>query len=274
MSLAVAIKGPEGVVLAADSRVTLEAQRGNGPILPVNFDNATKLLGFSKPQNYVGAVTYGAAVIGMRTPRTAQSFVPEFELSLESEERLGVLEFSKRLGNFFMERWQENMPADYKGPNMTFVVGGYDPEGAYGKIFLFEIPRKPGPEPRNPDDFGMTWGGQLAVASRIIHGFDPALLPLLQKILNLDKESMKRVEEGLRHNMEFPIPYPVLPLQDCVDLATFLVRSTIVAQDLAVGVRGVGGPIDVAVITRTGGLQYVQQKRIHGEESSSARRNL
>ena len=76
MSLGVGIKGPEGIVLAADSRVTLEASRPGGPVIPVNYDNATKLLSFSKPHNHVGVVTYGAAVIGQRT---AHSFVPEFE---------------------------------------------------------------------------------------------------------------------------------------------------------------------------------------------------
>ena len=40
MSLAVVIKGPEGVVLAADSRVTLEAQRESGQPIHVNYDNA------------------------------------------------------------------------------------------------------------------------------------------------------------------------------------------------------------------------------------------
>ena len=75
MSLGVVIKGTEGLVLAADSRVTLEAQRLGRASFPVNFDNASKLLSFSKPHNFVGAVTYGLAVIGKRT---AHSFIPEF----------------------------------------------------------------------------------------------------------------------------------------------------------------------------------------------------
>jgi len=67
MSLAIVIKGPEGVVLAADSRITLEARRPEGTSIAVNFDNASKLLSFTKPHTNVGAVTYGAAVIGQRT---------------------------------------------------------------------------------------------------------------------------------------------------------------------------------------------------------------
>jgi len=154
MSLGIVIKGPEGVVLAADSRVTLSAQRPDGPMIPVNYDNATKLLSFPK-QPFIGAVTYGVAAIGSRT---AHSFLPEFDLKLE-ETRLKVEFFAKKLSGFFMDLWRNEMPKNYQGPEMTFIVGGYDIEDAYCKVFLFGIPERPTPEPRNPENFGMTWGG-------------------------------------------------------------------------------------------------------------------
>lgn len=56
-----------------------------------------------------------------------------------------------------------------------------------------------------------------------------------------------------------------MPLQDCVNLAIFFIRTTIDAQNLSVGVRGVGGPIDVAVITASEGIQFIQRKQIVGE---------
>src|SRR3990170_4489468 len=99
MSLGIIIKGPEGVVLAADSRVTLSAKTPQG-LLHVNYDNATKLLSFSEPNNYIGAVTYGQAAIGLRT---ANSYLPEFESSLEKN-RLSIDEFANRLSNFFIEQ--------------------------------------------------------------------------------------------------------------------------------------------------------------------------
>jgi len=266
MSLGVVIKGPECIVLATDSRVTLEAQKEGGPSISVNFDNATKLLSFSKPHNYVGCVTYGAAVIGLRT---ANSFVPEFEQQVlaEKKNRLTVEEYSNELSRFFRERWNETMPSDYAGPNMTFVVGGYDSGAAYGKVFLFDIPRQPEAKQQHPGDkdFGMIWGGQLQVASRLIHGFDPALPDIVKKLLNVPDGQIQQLHGTLRADLQFPIPYAVLPLQDCVDLAIFLIRTTMIAQRLAIGVRGVGGPIDVAIIRRTNGLDYVQRKAIHGE---------
>ncbi len=75
MSLGIAFKGPEGIVLAADSRVTLTVipQLPSIPLppglpammVPATFDNATKLLRV-KGQGHVGAVTYGIGAIGKR----------------------------------------------------------------------------------------------------------------------------------------------------------------------------------------------------------------
>jgi hypothetical protein len=268
MSLGVAIKGAEGVVLAADCRVTLGAQMPNRPPILVHYDNATKLLNFSKPHDFVGAVTYGLGLIGQRTPH---SYLPEFELILPKK-RIPVGEFAKQLSDFFMKRWVESSPPpNYTGPGVTFLIGGYDEEEPYGKVFLLEIPGNPTPQPRNEgrNDFGMTWGGQIDIASRLIHGYDPSFPAALHDKLGLDHLAVDRLIEEMRSTLEFKIPYHVLPLQDCIDLATFLIRTTMTAQRLAATVRGVGGPIEVAVITRTRGLEFIQRKELHGEGDGS-----
>ena len=48
ISLGIVIKGAEGIVLSAESRVTLEARPLAGDPIRVNFDNATKLFGQEK----------------------------------------------------------------------------------------------------------------------------------------------------------------------------------------------------------------------------------
>jgi len=264
MSLGVVIKGSDGVVLAVDSRVTLDALWPGMPPITINFDNASKFLHFSHPHDFVGAITYGTAVIGKRT---AHSFIPEFEQNVLSKSagRLKVINYARKLSDFYMARWQELMPKAYKGLPINFIVGGYDIGEPYGSVYLFRIPDKPKPEPRNPDDFGMTWGGQLEIASRIIQGCDPRFINVVKNTLKLNDDQVKLLMTELRKNLEFPIPYDILPLQDSVDLAIFLIRSTITAQRLAIGIRGVGGLIEVATVKRTQKLTFIQKKEIKGE---------
>jgi hypothetical protein len=150
VSLGIAFKGAEGVVLAADSRVTLMAllqQAGPQPpgspsfpaaAIPATFDNATKLLRIAG-QKYVGAVTYGVGALGEKAPRTAHSFMPEFEAELAkkhaSETRLGVEAFAEALSDFFLRQWKaQEMPTNTPpGNDMVFLVGGYDKDAPYGR---------------------------------------------------------------------------------------------------------------------------------------------
>lgn len=267
MSLGIVIKVPEGLVLAADSRITLGAQITT-PMglqqLPVYFDNATKLLSFSAPNTTVGVVTYGQAVIGQQNQRTAASFIPEFESELTNE-RLSVLKFAEKISEFYLKQWRSTMPPDDKIgniPNMTFVIAGFNLNEVYGQVYIVEIPRAPKPLERNIDnEFGITFGGQHEIVSRILLGYD-IRLPEALKGLNLSPEQATKVGVILKQ-YQLAVPLQVLALQDGIDLANFLIRSTVDGQKLSIGIRGVGGDIDVAVIKRNKNLQFIQRKQEH-----------
>jgi len=271
MSLGIAFKGPEGIVLAADSRVTLtgQLQQANQPVmlLPSTYDNATKLLKV-KGQDHVGAVTYGIGAIGQTEPRTAHSYIPEFEHELKDVGRLSVQDFTDRLSKFFLNKWNEQKMPTTPGQDMVFLVGGYDEGAPYGKVFDIYIPSRPAPFEWHSGlgQFGIVWGGQREYADRLIHGFDGRLPELAKNFLNLDDKKQNELGQYLQGQLQAPVPFAFLPLQDCVDLAIFLIRSTIIMQHWVVGVRGVGGAIDIAVITRTEGFLDIQKKKITGEE--------
>lgn len=194
MSLGIIIKGPEGLVLASESRVTLAAQLPNQQV-HMNFDNAVKLLSFSPPNNTVGAVTYGQAAISLRT---AHSFMPEFEAKLPSE-RLPVQEFARRLSDFFIQQWQTSVAETYVGPSMAFVVGGFNEGEPYGRVFQIDIPNRPEPveQQPKPGDFGITWGGQRELVDRLIQGFDYRLPDIVTKTLDLQPEQTQAVTQAL-----------------------------------------------------------------------------
>lgn len=256
--------------MAADSRVTLNrAIQSAGPpptttIIPATFDNASKLL--SVPgQPFVGAVTFGLGALGQVEPRTAASFLPEFDKALAGSARLTVEGFATALSGYYMGQWKRLMPAGYAGDDMIFLVGGYDDGAAYGRVFSLSIPKEPTPLEQFTADFGAVWGGQRAYADRLMNGFDDAILTAVRDHLGLTPAQVIDLTTYLKQNNPMPIPYQFLPLQDCVDLCVVLIRSTINMQRFIIDVRGVGGPIDVATVTPTDGFSPVQQKEIRGE---------
>jgi hypothetical protein len=260
MSLSVVVRGPEGLVFAADSRSLLDLTLPTGSTIPVSFDATNNLLTFDKPHNFVAAVTYGLGGIG---DRSVSSFVPEIEARIATEGRLSVQEYSARLSGFFMEVW-DNRPElkNYTGLPITFLVGGFNEGELYGRAYELHIPFKP--EPLELPQTGINWGGQKELVERLILGYDPALAELLSEAWPLTEEHVKAMPE-IAQPLWLKFPLHAMGLQGYVDLAIFLIRTTIETQRLALYVRGCGGPIDVATITRRDGLRYVQRKEVEGE---------
>lgn len=275
VSLGIVFKGPEGIVLAADSRVTLTFQpvvppqpAGSAPqprvVVPAFYDNATKLLRCAG-QDYVAAVTYGLGVIGLEEPRTAHSYLPELEAGLVTEGRLSVKEFATQLGHFFLGRFQAaNMVAP---PDMVFLVGGYNEGEAYGRIYEVIIPTRPTPIEQHQNIFGISWGGQTHIVNRLLNGFDPLVIQHIKQRLTIDDKNMLDASREASQLHALKIPYQFLPLQDCVDLSILLVKTTSQLMQYTTDVRGVGGAVDVATITRTEGYKNVQSKQIRGERA-------
>jgi hypothetical protein len=267
MSLGIIIKATEGLVLAAESRVTLGAIL-NTPIgqqqINVNFDNANKLLSFNKPFDRFGVVTYGLGTLGLRT---AQSLIPEFETTIaDVPNSITVLEFSQRLSDFFHQQWQTLMPNNFvalPGQGMIFNVAGFDDNEI---IYQFEIPGRLVPVEQNPKVanqhiFGIVAGGQHEVMSRLMTGYDPNLFNILIQHGFLTQPQLNQIIP-LLEPIKLQTPVQFMPLQDCVTLAVLLIKTTIDAQSLSIGMRGCGGAIDVAIITKNNPLKFIQKKNI------------
>ena len=67
-------------------------------------------------------------------------------------------------------------------------------------------------------------------------------------------------------NTQFPHPssynIKMFSLQDAIDFAEFLIRTTIDCQRFSVMIPNVGGDIDIALVTPFNGFQWIRQKQI------------
>jgi hypothetical protein len=194
-------------------------------------------------------------------------YVPEFESQLPNA-RLSVADFATQLSQFFIAQCQQSMPLPYTGSNMEFNVAGFNENEPYGRLYSFGIPNRVQPaEIYAGDNFGVLWGGQIEFVNRIVKGCDARLLDFINNDPNLTVAQKQGLLAQL-NTLEMQTPIAAMPLQDCVDFAIFLIRTT---ERLTVGLRGCGGFIDVATITRRSGLQFVQRKKIRGESQARER---
>lgn len=240
MSFAITIHVREGIVMAADSRLTLNQtvpqQDGQVVHLAVGqSDNIQKL--FLAPNN-VGISTYGDADIkGVPIAGFVETFLAG-ELPHSGE----VEETAEALLAFF----QNNEPV----PGTYFHVAGYTTvaDTAQQEVWLVDIREGTCQRKNNAETQGATWGGEGDI-----------LIRLLQPLAEFDDAG------NIRTKLPFhKIPWDFFTLQDAIDFAIFATRSTIEAIRFQPRAKTVGGPIDVLVLQQKG-CKWIQRKQLHGE---------
>ena len=153
---------------------------------------------------------------------------------------------------------------------MQFIVAGYNNDGGH-QICMVDVP---GNVQVNRDsakqghEYGASWIGQTDVVSRIILGFDGRVsnLPIIQKASR--ESGADEVQKQLR-SLEYVIQWGILTLQDGIDFSTLAIETTTAIQRFSDGIAadpgdipGVGGPVDVAVITPDKGFVWAARKNL------------
>ena len=64
------------------------------------------------------------------------------------------------------------------------------------------------------------------------------------------------------------VVHAAMPIQGAIELATFVVQTTIGFMRFSFGAETVGGPIEVAVITKHEGYKWVNRKLFFNRELS------
>jgi len=269
MSIVVSVRVGDGLVIAADSASTLSAADPTGKELGIAkvFNNATKLL---QLRDYpIGVATVGAGTVGART---ISSLVEEFANDRPTLEQLGAKRLSvekeaKELQKFLMEAYNKAYPdkaAQRGGP--ALLVGGYSGNEFFPEEFVFNVPQgefaaRRTPNPNGSQDFGADWFGITDALVRFHHGRDDRM-PMILKGCGVADDVIAKVMETLQAQVQYPVPFDGMPLQDAVDYALFMAGLAVGRFRFVMGPEMCGGPIDVATITRQDGFKWVKQKNV------------
>lgn len=153
---------------------------------------------------------------------------------------------------------------------IEFLVAGYNKNGShqvYGCYVPGEIQKKRDSEDKH-NEYGSSWIGQGDVVSRIVLGFDGRIANI-----HFTKEAMLRqgetnIFEELK-SLEYAIQWGTMTLQDGIDFCGLMIQTTSAMQRFSDGINadpgdmpGVGGPIDIAVITPNNGFVWINKKKL------------
>jgi hypothetical protein len=152
---------------------------------------------------------------------------------------------------------------------LVLFVAGYNSDGSHevynvyipGEIVKRRDSRQKGME------YGANWIGQTDVVSRIIKGWDPRILNTAFVNEVAKQKGQPEIEKQL-NSLEYAINWGAMPLQDAVDFSVLAIQTTSAIQRFSDGIQadpgdmpGVGGPIDVLVLTPDG-PKWVKQKEL------------
>ncbi len=271
MTIAISIKINDGLVLASDSASTVLGQTQTGELQAVNvYNNAVKVFNLCKGLP-IGAITWGAGSIGQASTAT---IVKDFrQLLTEGDEKhkwkldRGTFEVeavARYLKEFvFDELYTPAFQLPQQKPDLGFIIAGYSSRAPMADEFKIEMRGGilDGPTRlRTRDEIGMTWGGNPEAVNRLLAGVSLGLPIVLQNLFKIPPGQLPQVMATIQQNLQLPLVLPAMPLQDAIDLADFLVDLTIKFSRFMPGAPTVGGPIEIAAISKHEGFRWIKRK--------------
>ena len=272
MTIAISVKINDGVVLATDSASTVTGTIPGGvPGGVINvYNNANKAFNLLKGLP-IGAVTWGAGAIGNAS---TSSLVKDFRKRLKEGDEAWKLnratytiqDVAIRLRKFIYEDNYVNafaaLPPDKKPP-LGFIVAGYSANADLADEYVIAIEQGNCGPPhaiRRSDESGMFWAGMGEPLNRLILGFGSALPQVLQHNLGVPPNQIPAAMGVLQQTLGVALAIPGMPLQDAIDLAEFLADVAAKYSRFAPGAPVVGGPIEIAAISKHEGFKWVKRK--------------
>jgi hypothetical protein len=277
MTIVVTVRVTDGIVLAADSATSFSDQ--NGTVVKV-YNNANKIFNLVKVWP-IGAMTYGAGSIGTESISTlsknlrerltpVQFAMPGFDQDpLALERSTYTIEGTARTAmEFFEERYKAAYPQPVPGFFLGYRVCGYSADGVLPEAWEIKILENSteGPIRLYEDDhFGPRWNGEREALDRLILGMGSRTADALTA-LGADPATAQQTVDGLVNHLYANLYLPAMPIQDAIDLAEFLVETAVKFAHFSLRAATVGGPIEVATITKHEGFKWAARKHYYSRD--------
>jgi hypothetical protein len=271
MTIAISLKVHDGVVLAADSASTLAAPASDGKTAVVNiFNTARKIFNLYK-ELPIGCVSWGAGDLGLASISTLfkdlrRRFMgndPNHKDYILDSKTYSMEQVASLVRKFFCEeKYTPDLRETRPNLSLGIIVAGFSAGEALAEEWEINIDKGncPDPKPVRPkDDTGITWAGEREVIHRLFLGYGTRLPEVLSE-LNVPSDQIPIIIDIFESRLAMHWISPPMPIKDAIDLAKFLAKATIMFSRFTPGPPTVGGPVDVAAITKHEGFKWVQRK--------------
>jgi len=304
MTLAIATLTSSGIVLTADSRQTYKNQAGAirvGSSSATKLFRLNNVCGVAiSGRAFLNEDKQPIKDAGFFIRRFAESEKLDGLKTKEIAEKLG-----KFLGDIFVNRELDAMkkqieqlvkdrggsdlkigsdgnllPYTYKAKDgktasdtgwietIHMIVAGID-DDKVGRAYSFLIPKGVVAE-RDTQNCGAVWVGQTDVLTRVVLGYAPEIanLKFVKDAIAADSAAVQAEFQKL----EYIINWGTITLQDAIDFCVLMTRTTESIQRFSDGtvlspggIPGVGGDIDIAIMTPANGFIWLKQKTLQAE---------
>jgi len=270
MSIIVSVKINDGIVMAADSALAFFYPTGGAGQI---YQHATKIMNLVKGLP-IGVMTCGSGSVGAASVDTLLKDL-RGRLSAGGEDALDpgtytLASVAGAVGRFFSEK---AAAADFK-LFLLLRVCGYSSGEDLPEVWQVGVGGGASDEPicaQQREEIGPRWNGELDAMDRLLLGIPPHLVDSLVKEGLLAPGGSDLAIPRLVPHVSVPMILPAAPIQDAIDLARFMVETTIGFIRFAIDrPKTVGGAVEIASITKHEGFKWVQRKHFYPRDLNVA----
>ena len=257
MTIIVSVKINDGIVMAADSAGAMPS----GQV----YAHANKIANLCEGLP-IGAMSTGAGGIGNESVET---LLKDLRRRFDGDDpahpgwrldRAGytVEQVATRLRAFLFD---EKAAPRGEPTGLQVRVCGYSAGRPLAEVWEVGIAGRDCPPPRRIMEetaFGVLWDGQYEALNRLVLGVGFDVADVLAGH-GLPAGEARALQERLVRDLYATLSVPAMPIQDAIDLARFLVETTIGFVRFAVFLpKSVGGEVQIAAITKHEGFRWVR----------------
>lgn len=261
MTIVAAVKSRDGLVIGTDSMTQVTqvdpANPQGGARFLKAYANATKLFVL---KGEIAVATWGSGNI---TDRSISGIVRDFEESLVTAPASiedAANQLARQVGQIYDAAFV-GIALDQQ-PILGFLVGGYSQGQGLAELWEVRFPAGANNTRvncvRSQQQHGANWRGIELPFTRLHFGFDPRIVGNLIAAgvaADLATEAVK--------GFETPVIFDSMPVQDAIDFAKYILRTTIAFTAFEVGVPTCGEPLQLAVLLRNKGFEWIEEPRFH-----------